>query len=296
VGAARLAEPGEPVAERKLAPEILRLRHLGARGGLIRPHRALATLDTTLIGAAAGIAAGVALAMGVVLFLQTIASVWTGIFLLWHRALALPGQVVTTHEGWDPYLTFDVPSITLSSAEPSLLMLTGTTVAVVLVLLLSIPLARRSLPLAYLLRTLAGVQATAIAYFGLLDRPLPYDLEGYTRTLLLAGMGVMILAPLLLGLTYNVYNVGVHRKLMLVLLVEAHFLFLLPHQYLLHAVIVHYASLLFLPLLYFAFGVLLDIVVLMGWYAWALSWPDLPPLAPRRARRPLLPPRRRSAA
>jgi hypothetical protein len=45
----------------------------------------------------------------------------------------------------------------------------------------------------------------------------------------------------------------------------------IPLQYLLHACILR-VSLLFLPILYLAFGPFLDVVVFIAFYSWGMSW------------------------
>jgi hypothetical protein len=221
-----------------------------------------------------GVTLGAALSFACLLAVPQICAAWTDLFRAWHAALGLPGGVEVVERGWPRYLTFQVPYLALPGHLPGPAEWWGGAAGALLLVLVSLPLARRSLPLAYFLRVMAGIQATAQAFFAVAPERFPYDLPSYTAGMLVAGLSILVLSPLLLGATYNIFNLGVRRKLLLALVTVLHLGLFVPHQFLLHAYLVHHGSYLFLPLLYFLFGLLLDVMAFIAWYAWGMSWPE----------------------
>ena len=51
-----------------------------------------------------------------------------------------------------------------------------------------------------------------------------------------------------------------------------YFMLALPMQYLMHGLIFHHFSLLFLPLLYLVFGIFIDVMMFVALYSWGMSW------------------------
>lgn len=257
----------------RVTAELTQLRFRTAAGTFIHHHRALATVSTSALGLVSGFALGAALSLGCLLLVRPVCAAWTVVFRFWDRVLGLPGGVAVVPYRWGRAVEFAVPTVRMSAPIPQPVTWWVTAVACAALFAASLYF-RTRLPLMYLLRAVAIIQGTAVLYFLLVPRPLPYRLPDYTTAMLTTGLGVMVLVPFLFGLIYNVFDVGVGRKILLAVITVVHLGVFIPHQFLLHAVIVHHASQLFLPTLYLLGGLLLDVVVVVAWYGWAMSWRD----------------------
>lgn len=277
--------------ERARRLEALRVR--GARGGVIAPHRSMVGMPwtlwrfvTTFVLGAGGLAA-------LVLALPWLGRLWTLIFRaardrvfpgipLGEQAFTLPGGV-----------EFTLPVLAVGTPLPdqsTLLIAGGVTGAA---LLASLLLGERWIPLRYFLRLLAFLQATAVAFFAIAPESFPYRLQDHAFLLLAAGLVVMALVPLVLSLTLHVFDLAFWRKALVTLALLGHFSVFLPLQALVHMGLVLQGTALMMPVLFLLFGLLLDVLILVAFYGWALSWPgtlersDSPPpvhLNPGRAR------------
>ena len=128
------------------------------------------------------------------------------------------------------------------------------------------------LPLRYVLRLLAFFQAGAQVFFGFWSWAFPYDGSGYVHGMLIADLMLISLIPVILGFTYFVLDFGLGRKALLALLTMLHMLILVPLQYAVHAYVIHHLSLLFMPLMFFVFGLTVNVLVFISFYAWGVSW------------------------
>lgn len=127
------------------------------------------------------------------------------------------------------------------------------------------------LPFVYLLRAFAMIEWSALAYTKLAHQPLPHDSTEYCASMLLFGMVFIGLMPAILGFTFYIFDVSIWKKIALTAITIAHLTLFIPLQYLAHACILH-VSLLFLPILYFALGPLVDVIVFIAFYSWGMSW------------------------
>jgi hypothetical protein len=79
------------------------------------------------------------------------------------------------------------------------------------------------------------------------------------------------MVPWMLGFTYYIFDFKFLQKLALTLLTMSYLTVFIPFQYMLHVYILQ-KSILFMPLLYFAFGPFLDVLVFVCLYSWGMSW------------------------
>lgn len=194
-------------------------------------------------------------------------SFWQGVMLWWSARLDLPLDLVRTGGGesleWlvsytgplmpDP-LTSLITAIIVTSAFASTWWMSD-----------------RQVPLKYLVRTLCVVQASALLFFMATPSHFPYTLTGHLAATLNAGFYLMLAVPVLLALGWGVLRVPLHQKLLYPVLLIGYFTVLLPHQALLHALVVLHFSALFMPLLYLCFGAVLDLMVFVAIYSWLAS-------------------------
>jgi hypothetical protein len=79
------------------------------------------------------------------------------------------------------------------------------------------------------------------------------------------------LVPPILGFTYYLFDFSLTQKISLTLLTGAYLTLFIPLQYMLHVYLLH-KSILFMPILYFALGPFLDVLIFVSLYAWGMSW------------------------
>lgn len=91
---------------------------------------------------------------------------------------------------------------------------------------------------------------------------------GHLAALLNAGFYLMLATPPLLALGWGVLHMPLRQRLLGPVLVVAYFAVMLPHQALLHALVVQHVSVLFVPVLYLCFGAVLDLMVFVALCAW----------------------------
>lgn len=255
----------------KLTAERLEtLRYRGWRGGKILPHRAFIHLDV----GAREILTCVSLVLGFsglwILLLPAVGRFWGRIFVFWASALGFPGSVMMAPQHWGNHIRFTLPYVNMAAGPSDRHTWWITGVVTLLVFVSSYLISEENLPWIYLLRLLALVQSTALVYFGFAAARFPHDLASYTVGMLFFGTILIGLLPPILGFTYYMFDFGLMQKVLLTALAGTYLTLLIPLQYMLHVYILH-KSILFMPLLYFAFGPFLDVLVFVSFYSWGMS-------------------------
>lgn len=126
-------------------------------------------------------------------------------------------------------------------------------------------------PLRVGLRALCLIQASACAFFWWSPASFPYTLTRHAHTLLDMGYGFMLATGPMLALGWGILQVPLWSKLVAPVGVLAYFSLMLPHQALLHTWLLTHGSVLFMPVLFLCFGVLLDWWIFVALYAWLAS-------------------------
>ena len=261
-------------------------RHRGHRGGFIPTHRALDRLE---IGTAriVGSVALVVLAVGLWAFAwPAVAALWAAIGRTALEILAVPAEVSVVTRDFVFGLGLDVPRFAVPATVPGpsqWFVGLGVT-AVMLVVPLFLP--DRARPIAELLRLLAAVQISSQLVFALFPSAFPYDVAGVTEVSMLANLFVIGLVPVVVGVAYFPLAYGWGQRVVALLLPMLHLTLAVPLLYVGHAWIVHHGSLLWMPLLFWAFGLVLSVFSVVALYGWASSWPRTAPPPRIRRRRP----------
>jgi YaiO family outer membrane protein len=125
------------------------------------------------------------------------------------------------------------------------------------------------------------LQASSQFVFRMFPGSFPHDIASLTVVLFAAGFFLIGLVPWIYGLTFFVLDFSLSRKLLLTLLTMAHLFVFLPLQYCAHAYIIHRFSLLWMPMLFWTFGLAVDVALVIAFYSWAVSWQPLPYLRMR---------------
>lgn len=225
--------------------------------------RLLGALVLALLGTAVMLAA-----------LRPVGLLWKGIFEVLLPVLGVGGPVETRPLAMPGLpVGMDLPFPGLEAPWPA----TGHFVAIgtiaVVVLLLSLTLSSRFLPLAYFLRAVVLIQGVSLAWFALASPPFPYTTPRYAAGLLAAGAILIASIPAILGFTFYIIDVSLLRKLLLTVLLIGHLIVSLPLQVLVHVWLIHQGSLLLQPVLFLVFGLLVEVLVLVAFYGWGMSWP-----------------------
>lgn len=250
------------------------LRVRGSRGGVIGQHRAMLSGRLTRSRILSMIVAPLLFSTLVVLAFRPLGQVWRWMLERLVTWVGLPGDVAMAPVSLGEVLSFDIPHLTATAPLPDSwhFWVVGGICALVLAVTLVLP--ERFTPLRYYLRFALLVQLSSILAFAWRPDAFPYGLPGYTLALLQAGCAVLLLVPLVLGLTYFPFDIALWRKVSLVVMTVGHISVLLPLQVAVHAYLIHHLSLLVLPTMFFLWGLLAEVFVFVGFYGWGMSWPD----------------------
>jgi hypothetical protein len=257
-----------------LPPEILELRRRGHGGGRIEPHRAFRRIADRKRISWSAVALVALLTASIIVLLPAISLLWQKLLALIVDAVGMAGRIGLDRRSVLPFVHVDVPYIVGTSRLPGRGLLQLTIAGYLAMLVVSLLLPRKHLPLIYMLRLALIILGVSLIYFAVWGERFPYTLERYTLDMLTVGLSIISLLPVLYGLTYFVFDFGVARKLFIVAITTLHLVIFIPIQFALHAAIVEAATLLFLPLLFMMFGLLLDVSVVIAFYGWAMSWRD----------------------
>jgi len=255
-----------------LQEKIDDLRFRGFGGTAIQLHRAIKQIKLSRANLIMAALLPLVFNLLLLCFLGAMLACWEWMFDYWLARLA-PGALTASHEIDLGMYTIVLNYPQLSAGDPSEANWLLTTFATLVVLLASLRITiHRLLPLAYIARACALIQATALAYFFFLPGHFPHDATTALGDALSMAIYFLFLIPWLLGVTYYIFNFSLLRKMGLTALMILYFAFALPMQYLLHALIFHHFSLLFVPLLYLVFGIFIDVMMFVALYSWGMSW------------------------
>jgi len=248
--------------------ESIRLR--GHRGGVIAMHRAFAHYRLGPINLLTAFSLFLFFSAIWVLLLPRLCRFWSDLLAFGLRFLPLHArlEIVSHHFR---FLHLETPTLRMDPALPDFGIWFGSCAATLLLFAATFLLSRKLLPIAYLLRAVLAVQATALIYFLLSPSRFPHTPESYLEALLTSGIGIITIVPLLFALTYYIFDFGLLRKAFLTSLTMAHLSLFLPVQVLLQALVLQ-KSVLFMPLLYIIFGIPLEVLLIVAFYSWGMTW------------------------
>ena len=255
----------------ELRQRVENLRNIGHFGGLISPHRALLTLPKNPGDFIPAIIMAIVLFFIYLFALEYIFVAWSWI-LEWCSNL-FSMDIKQGSFGFEMGI-FNIyaPYLNLGAATPTNIEWSAGIVIAVITLLISFFLPDRFIPLAYLLRALVLIQTISIIYFLFFANYFPYNLAGYHAVMMLAGLIFVGLIPLIYGLIYYIFDETLVKKLWLTVLTMFHLLLLIPLQYFAHAYLIHTFSLMYMPVLFLMFGLMIDVFILIAFYSWGMSW------------------------
>lgn len=192
---------------------------------------------------------------------------WQWLFTAWSQVLALSVS---------PRLNAARSAIEWTALEggsfaPSSATLTWSLSGIAAIWLLSGFFSDRFRPLRTTLRALSLIHLSACVFFIWTPASFPYSISKHLQVLMDMGYGFMWVIPPMLALGWGLLQVPLHQKLLVPCLVLAYFALMLPHKWLLQAWLLEHLSILFMPVLFFGFGSLLDLWIFVAVYAWLAS-------------------------
>ena len=165
---------------------------------------------------------------------------------------------------------FDIPYLRMEPVLPSAQIWWLTVPSHLLIFVATYFLPQRLIPVIYLLRGVLLVQAIALLYFAF-SRPFPAhpgQLFGRVRNVWnridLDGASVIRFDLLH-------FRFGLLKKALLTSMTMVHLALFLPFQVLLQALVLQ-KTVLFMPVLYIIFGMPVDVLLVIGFYSWGMTW------------------------
>ena len=236
----------------------------------VRPHRSITPLKVTPWLLAQAIVLPLLLCLALWWAKPLLLDFWRACILFWSAGLNLPFSRATDINEAGQY------ALQLSGGAqvgplPSGLTMIVTAVVTLLALLLSFRMEHAKLPLKYPLRIVCVVQIAALLYFWFMPQAFPYSIARHSEELMTIGYIVMLAAPVMLAVGYYILNQSLAVKLFHTALILLFFAVLVPHQVLAQAFIMQHLSVLFMPVLYICFGAVLDALIFVALYSWAVS-------------------------
>ena len=197
---------------------------------------------------------------------------WQTVMQIGIRILALDANLETSAHHVGRYLRFAIPYPTLQTNAPEPTTWWLSTIAVGLIFAATYLFPRGFTPVSYLIRAALFVQATALVYFLLIPAAFPHTPSSYMEGLVSARISLISILPMLFGLTFYIFQFSLTRKIVLTAITMAYLSLCLPIETLLQALVLQ-KSVLFMPVLYIMFGIPVDIMIVLAFYSWGMSWP-----------------------
>lgn len=246
-------------------------RFRGFRGGVIPMHRALAHFRLGPMNLAAAISLFVFFSLVWVFLLPGLCGFWGRILATGIRLLPLRAELALSHHPVTRSIRFDIPYLRMEPVLPTPQIWWMSGVATLLLFAATFFLSKKWIPLIYLARGVLLVQVSALLYFALLPARFPHNPDSYIAGLINSGTALISTVPLLFGLVYYIFDFGLLRKALLTCITMAYLALFLPFQILLQALVLQ-KTVLFMPLLYIVFGMPLDVLLIIAFYSWGMTW------------------------
>lgn len=243
----------------------------GHRGGIITMHRSMAHFALRGKNLISAIFVLLLFSLAWLVWLPRICGIWRQILMLSLRYLPLQADLLVVRHQITPRLVIQVPYLSVPPVPPTPVLWTATLIIVLALFVASYAFPSDWTPVAYVLRGLLFVQGTALAYFALLPAKFPHSPASYLGGLSLSALALISIVPSLLGITYYIFDFDLKQKAALTFLTMTHLTIFVPLQLMLHALMLQ-VSILFMPVLYIAFGIPLDVLIIISFYAWGMSW------------------------
>jgi hypothetical protein len=246
-------------------------RFRGHRGGVITMHRALTRLVLEPLNLVTAALLVLLLSFVWIFSLPWLCRMWGYVLGNGMKILELRTTLGLTEHHVTPYIRFGVPYPRMEGNAPDAWTWWSTAVIVCLMYAASYFFPKRLTPVTYLLRAGLFIQFTALLYFLLAAARFPHTPDSYMEGLVSYRIALISGVPALFGLTYYIFKFSLTQKIALTVLTMSHLSLFLPLQTLLQAMVLE-KSVLFMPILYIVFGLPVDILIILAFYSWGMSW------------------------
>ena len=247
------------------------VRPRGHRGGVIVMHRALAHFRLGPMNLVTAIFVFVLFSSIWLVLLPKICQFWARVLALGIRVLPLRAELGLIQHHLTSFISFDIPYLRMEPVLPSPLAWWLTCGITLALFAGSFPLSGKLIPVRYLLRGILLVPTTALLYFVFLPARFPHTPDSYMEGLVTAGIALISVIPLLFGLTFYIFDFGFLKKASLTAIAMTHLVLFLPLQVLLQALFLQ-KTVLFMPVLYIIFGMPVNILIIIAFYSWGMTW------------------------
>jgi hypothetical protein len=245
-------------------------RFRGHRGGVIQMHRALNHFQLTPLDLVTSILIFVFFSALWVLVLPFVCSLWEEMFRVALARLPLHARLESVTYHWKLF-QLSIPCLRIEPVFSSLRLWLWNSLATALLFFGTFFLSQALIPVVYLTRSVLLVHASALIYFAILPASFPHTPDSYMEGLVVACLGLISVVPLLFAMTYYIFDFGLLKKCALTAMTMMHLVVFMPFQLILQGLILQ-KSLLFMPALYIIFGLPVDILVIIAFYSWGMSW------------------------
>jgi hypothetical protein len=248
-------------------------RSRGYRGGVITMHRALARFVLDPLDLVTAALLVLLFSFVWIVSLPWFCRIWGDVLKKGMNMLALHTGLGLAEHQVTPYIRFMIPFPKTEGIAPDAWTWWSTGAVVGLLYAVSYFFPAKLTPITYLLRAVLFIQTTALLYFLFVPARFPHTPDSYLEGLVSYRIALISTVPALFGLTYYIFKFSLIKKIALTILTMGYLSLFLPLQMLLQAIILG-KSVLFMPILYIVFGLPVDILIILAFYSWGMSWPS----------------------
>jgi len=254
---------GKPVL-----PDPVQFR--GHRGGVISMHRALTHFRLGPMNVTTSISVFLLFS-----YIWIVALPW--LCWLWSRALTAGLAVLPLNARMEVsdhnlrLLRLRIPYLRMEPVLPDLQTWSLTCAVTLLLFAGTFFISKKLMPVIYLSRGILLIQASSLIYFAMWPTRFPHTPESYMEALITAGIGLISVIPLVFGFTYYIFDFGLLRKAALTAMTMLHLTVFLPFQVLVQAMVLQ-KTVLFMPVLYIVFGMPVQVLIIIAFYSWGMTW------------------------
>ncbi len=248
-----------------------RVRFHGHRGGVIAMHRALAHYVLSPADLVTAVLMVILISLTWVLLVPQVCELWVRMMDYGIHTLPMHAQLHISQHHITSFLRFRVPFPSMEPILPDAQIWRTTAIVTLAIFIGTFFMPPKWIPAIYLLRGILFIQATALVYFALVPAQFPHTPDSYLEGLLASGLALVSILPMLFGLTFFIFQFSWPQKVLLTAMTMGHMVLFLPLQVLLQGLILQ-KTVLFMPVLYIVFGMPLDILILIAFYAWGMTW------------------------
>jgi hypothetical protein len=246
-------------------------RFRGHRGGVITMHRALTRFVLGPLDLVTAALLVLLLSFAWIVSLPWLCRMWSYALGNGMKILALHAELGIAEHRVSPFIRFGIPYPRMEGIAPDARTWWSAAAAVGVVYAASYFLPKRLTPVTYLLRAVLFIQFTAQLYFMLAAARFPHTADSYLEGLVSYQIALISAVPVLFGFTYYIFKFSLFKKIAVTALAMTHLSLFLPVQILLQAIVLE-KSMLFMPILYIVFGLPVNVLFILAFYSWGMSW------------------------